>query len=159
MAVFLDGIPFVHHHHAGAAVFFDAAGQALILFGDAIEGINHQHADIGALDGLETAVNAEVLGAVIHRTAAANAGRIQQFPGFVFPLNRGVDGVAGGAPDRAHDRPVLTANRIQQAGFPHIGPANNRQLDGLLLAFDQFGGRQKADHLVEQIAGAGTVDR
>jgi len=35
---FFDGVPLVDHHHAGAAVFLDAPGNALILLGDAVRG-------------------------------------------------------------------------------------------------------------------------
>ena len=157
VAVLLDHIPFVHHHHAGAAFLLDPPRQALVLLGDPIEGINHEHADVGAFDRLETAIDTEVLRPVIHTAAATDAGRVEQLPGEALPLDGGVDRVAGGAADRAHDRPVLATDGIEQAGFAHIGPADDRQLDRR-LALLLRGGRQEADHAVEQVAGAGAMD-
>ena len=54
VAVLLDRIPLVDDHHTGAAVLFDPPRQALILLGHPIQGIDHQNADITAVDGLES---------------------------------------------------------------------------------------------------------
>ena len=157
VAVLLHRVPLVDDDHAGAAIFFDAAGQALVLLGDAIEHIDHQGADIAALNRLETAVDAEIFRAVIHAAAAADAGGVEQFPALAFPLDRGVDRVAGGAPDRADDRPFLAANGIEQARFADVGPADDRQLDRLLL-LHLGGGGQVGEQGIEQLGGAGAVD-
>ena len=157
MAVLLDRIPLIDDDHAGAALFFDAAGQPLILLGDAIKGIDHQHADIGPLDRLETAGDAEVFGAVVDAAAAADAGGVQQLPGATLPFEGGVDGVAGGAADGTDDGPVLAADRIQQAGFTHVGAADDRQLDRF-FAFVFTNDGQEGEGLIEHLTGAGAMD-
>jgi len=71
---------------------------------------------------------------------------VKQFPGFAFALDRRVDRVAGGATDRADDRPGLAADRIEQARLAHIRAADDRQLDRL-LAFELVVGGQEANQL------------
>ena len=130
----------------------------MILLGDPIQGIDHQNAHITALDRLEAAVDAEVFRAVIDAAAAADAGGVHQSPGAVLPFEAGVDGVAGGAADRAHDGALLSADRIEQTGFTDIGTPDDRQLDRLLLITLLILRRQEVEHLIQQFAGPGAVD-
>ena len=149
VAVLLNQVPFVYHHHAGAAVLLDAARQPLVLLGNALLGVNHQHTHITAFDRLKAAVDAKKFRAIANAAAAANPSGIKQFPGFALPFNRRVDGVSGGAPDRTNDRAILTTDRIEQAGFAHVWPADNRQLNRLLGGLIAQAGGQKGEHLVE----------
>ena len=158
MAVLLHGIPFVHHHHTGATVLLDPPRQPLILFGDAIEGIDHQHADVTAINRFETAVDAEVFGAVIDTPTAADPRGVHQPPGAVLANDVGVDGVPGGAADGAHNRPLLATDGIEQAGFTHIRPSDDRHLDRLLLIPLLILGGQEGEHLIQQISGAHSMD-
>ena len=158
MAVFLDGIPFVHDHHTGPAVLLDPPRQPLILLGDAIESINHQNTDIAALDGLETAVDPEELRAVIDTAATTDACGVHQTPGPVLAHDAGVDRVAGRATNRAHNGALFTADRIEQAGFPHIGAADDGHLNGLFLIPLLILGREELEHLVQHLCRASAVD-
>ena len=158
VAVFLDGIPFVHNHHTGPAIFLNPARQALILLGDAIQRINHQNTDITAFNRLETAVDPEELRAIVDTAATTDSCRVHQTPRPVFPHDAGVNRVAGRAANRTDNGALFTANRIEQAGFPHIGPADDGHLDGFFLITLLILGREELERLVQHLGRASTVD-
>ena len=159
MAVLLHRIPFVHNHNAGTTVLFNAPCQPLILLGDPIKDINHQHTYIASVDGLETAIDTEELRPVIHAPAATNTSGVDQPPRSVLPNDARIDRVAGGPSNGADDGSLLTTDGIEQTGFAHIGSTDDRHLDRLFLVAFLILRRQEGQHLIEQISSAHTVDR
>ena len=158
MAVFFHGVPFVDDHHAGTTVLFNAARQALILLGHPIEGIDHQNTDITSFNRLEAAVDAEEFRAVVDAATPTDACGIDQAPGAILTNDAGVNRVAGGAADRADNRPLLTADGIQQTGFTDIRPSDDGHLNRLFLVTLLILRGQKGEYLIQQFSGAGPVD-
>ena len=158
VAVFFHRVPFVDDHHAGTAVLFNAARQALILLGHPIEGIDHQNTHITAFNGLETPVDAEEFRAVIDAATPADARRVHQAPGTILANDAGVNRVASGAADGADNRPLLSADGIQQTGFPDIRPSDDGHLNRLLLVTLLILRGQKGEHLIQQFSSASAVD-
>ena len=158
VTVLLHRIPFVHHHHTGATVLLDPPRQALILFGDAIKGIDHQHADVTAINRFETAVDAEEFRSVVNTPPPADSSCVDQPPGAILANDIGVNGVPGGAANRAHDRPLFTTDGIEQTGFADVRSSDDCHLDRLFLFPLLVFGRKKGQHLIQQIPGTDTMD-
>ena len=159
VTVFFNGIPLIHHNNTSATVFLDPSGQTLILFRDPIEGINHQHTNITAFNRLKTTINSKIFWAVIHTATASDARCINKPPGPIFPHNIGINGVARCASDRAHNGALLTTNGIQKAGFTHIRTPNNRHLNRLFFITFLILGWQKSENLIQNLSGAGSMNR
>ncbi len=58
-------LPLVEHHDDGASAGVDAFGEALVLTGDALGGVDHEEGDVGVVDRPQGPHQRVVLGGVV----------------------------------------------------------------------------------------------
>ena len=155
----LHGVPFVDHDDGGFPCLVDQSGDFGVLLRDAVVGVDEDQADVCPLDGVDGAHVGILLNGVVHLALAAHTGGVDEavFSGFVFKV--GVDGVPGGACHVGDDDPFLSQDPVQEAGFAHVGLADDGNVDDVafFLGFGFLGG--VGQHPVQQITGAVAVNR
>ncbi len=135
-----------------------------VLLRDALGGIDHQHHDVGPLDGAHRQDHAGHLhGAVLldDLGLAADAGGVDQDEAVAVALDQGIDGVAGGPGAVVDEHPLLAGQPVDQGGFPCVGPPDDRHPDqpvGLRGLAGAFGGHGLDQRRLE-LAHAPAVER
>ena len=160
VALVVDKIPLVHHHHKALLVALYQREDVHILCLDAARGVDHQHAHVGGLDGADGADHRIVLDVLVHLVLLAYARRVDKVEvEAVFGVAR-VDAVAGGARDIGHNMALGADESVDYRRLARVRAADDgklRQLrvDVLLLGVG-FG--QLDHHVVKQVARAVAVD-
>src|ERR1700730_17307237 len=109
---------------------------------------------------MDAAQKAVLLEAVASRRLAADARGVDQNNGNAVVDELRVDGITRGSRQRAHERALVSEQRIQQRGLAHVGPAHDREAVGFRVELWLFGGRrQRLDDAIEEIAYAQPVLR
>ena len=111
------------------------AGNLLVLLVDASRGIDHHEDHIRPVDGTQGAYDAVPFHRILDLPLAAHARRVDQCKLRPVLGEMGVDCIPCGAGDIAHDDPVLPEDLVDDGGFPHIGPSNDRNADLILILF------------------------
>ena len=126
-------VPFVDHHYQPAADLPGQAGDVGVLGGGLLRGVGHQDRNIAAVHRANGPDHAVFLDSFGYLAGAADAGGVDHYniPSVVSDL--GVQGVSGGAGHVADDGPFLPQDGIQQAGFAHVGPAYDGQVQRPML--------------------------
>ena len=161
IAVLDEEIPFVHHHHAGFPVALDEVEDAHVLGFHAGGGVNHQHTDIGMLDGTDGTHHRVKLQVFAYLGFLAHAGGIHQHEFVPELVIISGYGIARGARHRGDDVAVFAQQGVGQGRFAHVRLAhdgNVRQVGTIILG-GRFLLRKLAHHLVQQVAGAAAVGR
>ena len=109
-----------------------------VLLGDAGVGVEHQHDDVGVLDGLQRFHHRKFLDGFEHLAAAPYAGRVDQRVAAPVLFEIEVDRVPRGAGLVECDHSLLAQQRIDQRRLAHVGPADHRHLDRLVRAVGRF---------------------
>ena len=154
LVVLLHRVPLVHHDDAGLSRLMGQTRHLGVLLGNAVVGVDHNETHIAALNGHGGPQNAVSLDIVVHLGLLPHTGGVDEVILALGVLKIAVDGVPGGAGHVADNDTLLTQNTVGQAGFPHVGLADDGHLDhvGLLvlvlLRWEIF------QTLVQQIAGA-----
>ena len=115
-------VELVARHHQGRPLGHQVA-QGLVGSGPTGGEIKQQQHQIGTGEGLQAAINAQLLHPVV---GGADAGGVEQGEGYPFKHQLALEQIAGGAGNVGHDGPLPVAEQVEQAGFAHIGPAHNR---------------------------------
>ena len=161
-----------------AAGGVDALGQALVLAGDALGGVDHEQGDVGVVDRPQGPHERVVLGRVVDPRAPAHAGGVDEHDRSVLGLDERVDGVAGRAGEVVDDGAVLADEAVEQRRLADVGPPDDGdarrprlvrrpRLLELDVGVDRRRrgspvgagacGREAVDDDVEQVAGAPAV--
>ncbi len=154
IAVLFDGVPLVDRNDAGFPLFVCVTGHFGILFGKADGGVDHDHAHPAALHRGQAAQNAEPLDPAFHLALFAQAGGVGKDELAVLVLHLGVDGIPGGAGLIGHNQAVFSKDTVDQAGFAHIGTADHRHRDAVILLLVFLFKLQVGAYGIQQVAGA-----
>ena len=158
----VEEVPLVEDDDDGGAGGVDPLGQALVLVADAFVGVDDEQRGVGAVDGLERAHEAVVLGRLVDLAAAAHAGGVDEAQRTVVGLDDGVDCVACRARHVVHDRALVADQAVEQrrladVGSPDDGDGEDPVVVGVLGSPPAR--RQRRDQCVEQVATPPAVDR
>ena len=133
-------------------------GDLRVLFRHALVGIDEDQAHVRPVNGGDGAHIGILLDGVVHLGLAAHTRRVDKavFAELVFKIT--VDGVPGGPGYIGNDDPFLAQDPVEQAGFSHIGLADDGHVDDLALGF-LLGLLGEMGHTpVQQVAGTMSVD-
>ena len=158
----VEQVPLVQHDDDRGAGGVDPLGEALVLVGHAVGGVDHEQRGVGAVDGLERADQAEVLGRLVDAAAAAHAGGVDEAQRAVVGLDDGVDGVARGARHVVDDRALVADQPVEQRRLPDVGAPDDRDREEVVVvvvvAVEVVGLGELGDHVVEEVAAPPPVD-
>ena len=162
-----SSLPLVEHDDDRAAGGVDALGQALVLVGHALGGVDDEQGGVGPVDGLQGPHQRVVLGALVDLRLAPHPGGVDEAQRPVVGLDHGVDGVAGRARHVVHDRALVADEPVEQRRLADVGPARRwrhrpirrRSSAGVVgrSRRPRSSGGEAADQRVEQVAGAPAV--
>ena len=158
LVVLLYGVPLVHHDDAGLARLVSQTGHLGVLFGNAVVGVDHNKADVAALDGHGGPQDAVFLDIVVHLGLFPHAGGVDEVVFALGVLEIAVDGIAGGARHVADDDTLLAQNAVGQAGLAHVGLADDGHLNHVGLVVLVLLGWEVLQALVQQVTGAVSVN-
>ena len=107
--VLLDEVPLVDDDHQADAFVDHVARDVGILRRQAVDGIEHEQRHIGPADGPQRPDGRELLRVGPGRDLAppSDARGVHDAHRLAVPVDLGVDGIARGAGDVAHDDPLL----------------------------------------------------
>ena len=153
----LDQVPLVDKDHHGAAAVHGHVGDLLVLLGHAHGGVDHQKADVRAVDCLQAADQRVVLDVLVDLAFLAHTGSVYELDLLALPLDHGVDGVARGAGDVAHDGALLVGQAVCKRRLACVGAADDGKRKHALVLVDAVVFGQGLDDEVEKVAGAVAV--
>ena len=152
----LHSIPLVDNDDAGLALLVGITGHLAVLLGEADGGIHQDQGHAAAFHSGQCAHDHIAFKAVRNVAALAQTGGIGKDELAVGVVHGGVNGITGGTSLVGNDHPVLAQNAVGQAGFAHIGAADDGNGDAILLHHGLAEIEVGADS-VQQVAGAVTV--
>ena len=155
----LHRVPLVDRDDAGLALLVGVARNLGILFAEAAGGVDHDDADIGAIDGHVGAQHAVALDGLLHLALAADAGGIDKDKFAVLVFHHRVGRVAGGAGDVRDDDRLPARNAVDQRGFARVWPSDDGDGDAVVVVPVLLREVQMLIHRVQQVAGAVSVHR
>ena len=125
--------------------------------------IDDEESGVGAVDRLERAHEAVVLGRLVDAAAATHAGGVDEAQRPVLGLDHRVDRVACGAGLVVHDGALVADEAVEQRGLPDIGTTHDRDRERtcvrLGLDLGRHCRRQHGHDRVEQVTAAPPVQR
>ena len=129
----------------------------------AFVGVDHEQRGVGAVDRLERAHEAEVLGRLVDLAAPAHAGGVDEAQRPVVGLDDGVDRVARGAGHVVHDRALVAHEAVEQRRLADVRAADDRDREDAVVgrrrsASSARGLGQRVDERVEEVAAPPAVD-
>ena len=156
-------VPLVEQHDHRATGRVDALGEALVLRGDTLGGVDDEDGDVGGVDGLQGSDDRVVLGAVLDLGASSHARGVDEADGAGLGLDDGVDGVARGSGHVVDDRVLAAGQPVEQRGLPHVGSTDDghRDLVGVALVdvvVDHLVLGDGGEQGVEQVGRAAAVE-
>ena len=158
VGVFFHQVPLVDHQDDAFPLVQRIARHVGVLRGQALGRVDHQRHHVGALHRAQGAHHAVLLDPLLDAAAPADAGRVDQHHRLPLPAQAHVDGIACGAGDLADDGAFLAQQRVEQGGLAHVGPADDRDLERVVL-FLLLAGGEIAHDLVQQVAHAQAMQR
>ena len=129
-----------------------------VLLRHALLGVDEDKAHVAALDRHGGAEDAVFFDIVVHLGLFPHTGGVDEVILAVAVLKVAVDGVAGGARHVADDDALLPQNAVGETGFAHVGLADDGYLHHIVVVLVLRLRREILDALVQQVAGAVTVD-
>ena len=121
LALLVDEVPLVEGDHEGPAGLPDGLEDAHVLLGDRLVGVEHQHRDLGPVDGRRGPQRRVELVARGLPHALADARGVDEPP---LPAAQGdqlVDRVDGGAGDGVDDDPLGAGQLVEEDDLPTMG--------------------------------------
>ena len=109
-----DRIPLIHNDNCSLAGFMDKTCDLGILLGDTLGGINHNEADIAALDGHGGTENTVLLNVLIHLGLFAHAGGINKNILTVLVFNKRIRCISRCARNVGNNHSVFAENGIDK---------------------------------------------
>jgi len=117
----VEQIQLVEHDEDRAAGHVDALGQALVLVGHPLGGVDHEEGGVGPVDGLQRPHQRVVLRALVDAALATHARGVDEADRPIGRLHHGVDRVAGGTRMVVDDGPVVADQPDAKRRFGHLG--------------------------------------
>ncbi|MPM12999.1 hypothetical protein SDC9_59354 [bioreactor metagenome] len=129
-----------------------------VLLGDSLVCVQHDKAYVGTLDSHGGPQDGKPFDRVVYLGFFPHARRIDEdiLPLVVFKIT--VHRVPGGARHFGDDDPLLAEDAVHQRGFAHVGLADHRHADDVVLFRLSFVGRKVGKAGIQQVAGAVPVD-
>ena len=107
-------------------------GDRDVLLDDPLGGVDQDQRDVGTLRRLERAELGVVLDPLPVAPLTPETGGVDQDERALAALEHGVDRVAGGARDLAHDQPLAAQEPVDEARLADVGPAEDRNADRIV---------------------------
>ena len=123
------GIPLAHDDGHALACLGNDASKPLVEGSVVFIHIHQKEADIGFLDGSQSAQDAKLLDAHLLLALAANASGVEQLDGLPLVAQADAIDIARGARHPSHNGLLLACQCVEEAGFAHIGPADQSNLE------------------------------
>ena len=130
----LHAIPLVQGDDQGTAGLEDEAEQVEVVLDHPFAGVHDEDHHVGVLDRLEGLHHRELFHRLEDLAAAPHASGVDQGVLLLVALERDVDAVAGGAGLVVDDHPLFAEHAVDQGRLAHVGPADDGDLDPVLLA-------------------------
>ena len=134
------------------------AGHLGVLLGDPLLGVDEDEAHVAALDGHGGTEDGELLDPVVHLGLLPHPGGVDETEFALLVLIVAVDGVPGCARHVGDDDPLLPQNAVDEGGFPHVGLADDRHLDDVIVLLLFLLGGEVGKAGIQQVAGAVSMD-
>ena len=109
-----QAVPFVDGEDQGLARLPDDPQQGLVLGGNQLLGVQHQHGDLAHFNGLQAFHDAEFLHLVRDLGAPPDPGRVDERVVSLPALKRYQDAVAGGARGVRSEHPLRADHAVDQ---------------------------------------------
>ena len=162
----VEQLPLVEHDDDRAAGGVDALGQALVLMGDALGGVDDEQRGVGPVDGLEGPHQRVVLGALVDLRPCGASPPCRRSGWAPRRVDDGVDRVAGGARQVVDDGAVVADEPVEQRRLADVGTAHDGDTGDVVLVaasvpaalgldFGRLG--QQRDDGVEEVARLAAV--
>ncbi len=132
--VLVHQIPLVAGQHQRPACLDDHADDPQVLLGERLAGVDQDDRDLGPVQRARGPQRRIVVGALALPEPAPDAGRVHEPPGLAAQLDQLVHRVAGGARHLVHQGPRLPGELVEQAGLAHVGPADQGDPPGPVVA-------------------------
>ena len=133
-------------------------GHLGILLGDSLVGVYQDQAHVSPLNGHGGPQDGKLLDAVVHLGLLAHTGGVDEQVLALLVLKIAVHRVPGGARHVADDHPLLPQDAVYQGGLAHVGLADDRHLDDIVLLFLLVLRGEILHTGIQQIPGAMAVD-
>ena len=158
-------VPLVEENHDRAARRVDPLGEALVLMGDPLGGVDDQQRDVSPVDRPERADQRVVLGSLVYPGLAPHTGRVDEPDRAVVGVDHRIDGVPGRPRLVVDHRTVLAGQPVEQRRLADVGSSDQRHADDSLAWRIRLTGgltvvmrvRQQIDQPVQEVAGAAAV--
>ena len=134
VGVLLYDVPLVDYNHGGFAFLVYIASYAHVLLAKSLCGIYDDKHNVRPPYSAKGTYDAVALDRfIVNGTLAPDACGVHQHKVIAVPCEWSIYGVACGAGYAAHDRALITQQRVYQAGFAHIWFAHYGDIYGLVL--------------------------
>ncbi len=130
----LHAVPLVQRDHQRPTGLDGEAEQVEVVVDHAFAGVHDEDHHVGVLDRLQRLHHRELLDFLVDLAALAHAGGVDQRVLLVVALEGDVDAVAGGAGLVIDHHAVFAEHAVDQGRLAHVGPADDGDLDAVLLA-------------------------
>ena len=122
-------VPFVDDRDQAASFAPRQRRQLLILHGQALDGVDHQHRHVGAAERRDGAADGGALERILHATAAADAGSVDQDVTGAGDLEQRVERVAGRAGGRVDERARKSEHTVHERRLPGVRSTDDGDAD------------------------------
>ena len=130
-----------------------------ILLRNAVFGVEEEQTDVAAIHRTKGADDAVFFRGFLNLTAAAHPRRINENIFLAVPFKGRVNGIPGRTGDIRNDGAFFTQKTVGKRGFSHIGAADQREADHIVILFFLFIGRESLNNGIEKITGIHPVQR
>ena len=127
------------------------AGDLGVLFGNALGRVDHDDADVRALDRQQRTHDREFLDLLVHLALLADAGGVDEGELAVRIVHIGVNAVARRTGDVGDDNALLTQHAVEQAGLADVRLADESHADALVVLLFLVCRREVLVSRVEQL--------
>ena len=152
-------IPFVDHEDAAAAAVLGIAGNAHVLVGDPLRGIQNHQGHIAALQAAQGFDHRKLFDFGGDLPLAPNPGRIDEQVFFPVADQTGIDGITGRPGQVADHQTFLPQNPVDEGGFAHVGTSHHGDAHCCILlgVIVRRRGGQSLDKGIQKIGNPVTV--
>ena len=130
-----------------------------VLVDDTLARVHEHERDVGALRSLERPQLGVVLDSLPLLALASETGGVHEHERGLAAAKHGVDRVPGGAGNLGDDHALAPEQRVQERRLPHVRTTEDRNPDRLLADGSLALSGEPRDDVVQEVAGAVTVQR
>jgi hypothetical protein len=125
-------VPLVDDEDEALALVPRERGELLLLAREALDGVDHQHDDVGAADRLDGAPDRRALERVLHLAAAADAGGVDEHVARAADVEQRIERVAGRAGGRVDDGALEAEQSGSERRLAGVRTADDGDADGVV---------------------------